>query len=780
MKAEQQSVLAVSELLQAALAYAARGWPVLSVWGIGQDRQCMCAEGASCEYPGKHPILTQDGGGGGVTHATTAPDRIRAWWSAHPQANVAVATGARSGITVLDIDVADGKPGAATWAALIEKKGEPVTVTAETGSGGMHFFFKYNSALKTVSNALGPAVDCRNDNGYVVVAPSRHHSGGAYRWWRPIDTPLADLPAHLTRPLPQRRSPKKSSDARKLSLADVRAMLERVDADDRDRWRYVGIILGREYDRSDDAWAVYDEWAARSPKYNEKGTLKEMRKCFYEESVKPPADDGAELSIGSLVHWATEGGWTALRAAAGQRSGFTAAEGELGLARAFAERHAGGLLYSCADKTWLRYEAGAWRELQRQQQVDMAMALQRDLLADAQQRERDNPNDPGVRAYHKFAVTMQKGRVTDVILAKASADPRLAVEGPQMFDRDPALLNAINGVVDLSTGRLLPHDPAHRMRKQARASFLEGGEPPHLWLRYLNDVTCGDVEFIAYFRRMFGLFLTGHVKAEVLFFFFGEGNAGKSLFFKVIEFILGNYVVVMPPGFLMEAGYKKPADAPSPAMMMLVGARVALATETGSRDELSETTVKNVAAIDSITARALHAKATTFAPTHKMVVRGNHKPRIVDTDSGLWRRVQLIPFNRVYSDDEKDPQLFEKLTTEADAILTWAVAGAVEFSATFKFTSCRSVRAATEEYRTDSDLLGQWIAEECELGPRATHWVKAPLAFDSYRQWCGRQGMKPLTASTLTRRLKERGIAHERRRDARQMVYFYDGLKVGF
>jgi predicted P-loop ATPase len=283
-------------MLAAALAYAARGWAVFPLHTI-VDGRCSCGT-VDCSDAGKHPRVRR-----GLKEATRDRAKIEAWFGpGAPAANVGLATGAVSGVTVLDVDIGEGKRGAETWAELVKEQGEPETLTARTGSGGMHLFFRYNSALKTASNVLGPGVDCRNDGGYIVAPPSLHRSGGVYAWEH--EAPLADLPAHLTKKKEARS--KKERAAPHYTLPQVAAMLAVVPADDRDLWRAVGIILGRTFNRSDEAWDVYNEWSATwdgKPGRNHDET---MRQAFYEISQQ---ETEQELSLGTIIKLAREHGW---------------------------------------------------------------------------------------------------------------------------------------------------------------------------------------------------------------------------------------------------------------------------------------------------------------------------------------------------------------------------------------------------------------------------------------------------------------------------------------
>jgi hypothetical protein len=197
--------------------------------------RCSCRR-PGCAHPAKHPVTRH-----GLLEATTEPDRIRSWWQRWPWANIGVATGAVSGLLVIDVDARSG--GTDSLARVQALLGSlPVTLTAATGGGGQHLFFAHpgvevrNTAgrLPGVAEPL-PGLDLRGDGGYVVAAPSRHASGGAYRWEDPL-VPLASPPGWLrptphkvfptggpVRPTPERGGSRYGLAALRAELADVRA-----------------------------------------------------------------------------------------------------------------------------------------------------------------------------------------------------------------------------------------------------------------------------------------------------------------------------------------------------------------------------------------------------------------------------------------------------------------------------------------------------------------------------------------------------------------------------
>ena len=125
-----------TSMMQAALAYAERGWHVFPCHSI-RNGKCTC--GKECDSPGKHPRTLN-----GLKDATREPNTIQQWWAKWRHANIGVKTGEASGIVVIDVDTDDGKPGLETLQALESEHGQlPATVEAVTGSGGHHIVFAY-------------------------------------------------------------------------------------------------------------------------------------------------------------------------------------------------------------------------------------------------------------------------------------------------------------------------------------------------------------------------------------------------------------------------------------------------------------------------------------------------------------------------------------------------------------------------------------------------------------------------------------------------------------
>ncbi len=179
-----------AQIVDVALAYASGGWHVFPLHTPNGDGRCSCAKAENCKSIGKHPRTVR-----GVKEATIDLALIAEWWNKWPDANVGIATGARSGIVVLDIDPRHA--GDASLAELIENYDEwPETAEAATGGGGWHVLFQHPGiAFKNSASVLGNGLDVKTDGGYIVAAPSLHASGRRYEWR--VETKPAAMPDWL-------------------------------------------------------------------------------------------------------------------------------------------------------------------------------------------------------------------------------------------------------------------------------------------------------------------------------------------------------------------------------------------------------------------------------------------------------------------------------------------------------------------------------------------------------------------------------------------------------
>jgi hypothetical protein len=194
-------------MVDVALAYAEGGWRVFPLHTPTGEGACSCAAGLNCKSIGKHPRTAR-----GVKEATTDAAIIRGWWNRFPGANIGIATGAASGLVVVDIDPRHG--GDVSLAKLMEGFGDlPATLESATGGGGWHLLYEPPGVtFKNSASVLGEGLDVKTDGGYIVAPPSLHASGRRYAW-RNGNTRAA-MPGRMVELL---TAPKPSDDRRIIS-----------------------------------------------------------------------------------------------------------------------------------------------------------------------------------------------------------------------------------------------------------------------------------------------------------------------------------------------------------------------------------------------------------------------------------------------------------------------------------------------------------------------------------------------------------------------------------
>lgn len=281
------------------------------------------------------------------------------------------------------------------------------------------------------------------------------------------------------------------------------------------------------------------------------------------------------------------------------------------------------------------------------------------------------------------------------------------------------------------------------------------------WGAFLKSVFPGKPHVITFLQKAVGYSLTGDTREQCLFFLYGTGANGKTTFIRTIQEMMGDYAKQAPPDLLMA---KYATEHPT-GLADLAGARLVVCIEAQEGKRLAEALVKQMTGQDRMKARRMREDFWEFVPTHKVWLVANHKPRIRGTDYAIWRRIRLIPFTVTFhppeSEDEpkQDPLLAEKLRAEHSGILNWAIAGCRAWQQE-GLAAPEEVRAATEAYREESDVIGMFLAERCLIDP--TEWAKAGDLYRAYVEWCQANGERPVNQTIFGGKLSEKGLEHAR------------------
>ncbi|MEK1930701.1 MAG: phage/plasmid primase, P4 family [Pararhizobium sp.] len=445
------------------------------------------------------------------------------------------------------------------------------------------------------------------------------------------------------------------------------------------------------------------------------------------------------------MHDVAKGSRTAKKQKASPRDKEVCGHTEINLADAFVRHYGDSWRYVAEWGKWLKWDGRVWRK-------EDTLAIDDDVKAYI----------GGVDDEEAFSTWRTVRAVRDL----ASSDRRIAATVEQ-WDAESFVLNTPDGIINLRTTVLSHHDPNRHCSKIAAVS-PKAMETP-LWDGFLDKIFSNDQKLIAYLYRVMGYCLTGDTREHALFFGYGTGGNGKSVFIETVSGILGDYATTAPiSAFTLSHHDQHPTE-----IARLQGARLVVASETEEGKRWNEARVKQLTGGDRIAARYMRQDFFEFTPLFKLLIVGNHRPRLKTVDEAMRRRLQMIPFIVTISDEEKDKQLGRKLKPEWPGILHKIIQGGIDWQAS-GLSAPEAVTTATQGYFDDEDTFGEWMAECCEIGKGFEDTI-ANL-YGSWRAFHDQNGTHASAKNDLSARLSEKGFEAYRGNRGR----FFRGLKVSF
>lgn len=377
----------------------------------------------------------------------------------------------------------------------------------------------------------------------------------------------------------------------------------------------------------------------------------------------------------------------------------------------------------------------------------------------------------------------------------------LAITGDEL-DSDPWLLACSNGVIDLRTGELRQGKPEDYLVNAIETAWEGIDAEAPTWKAFLEDIfavpkdlaeQCEEYpalkpymdnpeqytqDLISALLRALGYSITGLSCHHFFMVFMGEGRNGKSTLIEMMLDIFQPLAGVIPSEMLLDQGRSRSSSGPSPDLMLLKGLRLSIASETDENRKFSPGAVKWLSGGDTITARELNTMFVKFKPTHTLALLTNHLPHAPAEDFPFWDRLKLFPFNWKYLDHpdpeknhkKKDPDLLDKLKKEKAGILASIVRGCLEYQVQ-GLNWPLVVQVATEKYRKQEDIIGQFIEDCCEKDENPATRTKFPEAYQAFKNWyLGNKGTK----KTLIQKKKFSDLFSKRfQRKKVGDIYFY-------
>lgn len=283
-----------------------------------------------------------------------------------------------------------------------------------------------------------------------------------------------------------------------------------------------------------------------------------------------------------------------------------------------------------------------------------------------------------------------------------------------LIDRDYDILKELpsydqyiffnNGVYNIATKELEDYNPKLVVMNKITNNYNKDAKCP-LFLRFINDCMCGDDELIKCIQEIMGYVLVDTVKAQKLFLFYGTGSNGKSVLCDLITYMLGKVNV----SSISLNQFKKDFT-----VSCIVGKKANISSENEANFETEK--LKAISSGDPITIDVKYKDPYEYKSTCKLIFASNTLPSTKDNTHGFYRRLLIIPFNKIISEDERDVDLIDKLCCELEGIIMWALEGLHRLiNNNFKFTESNTARLTLESYRESEDPVYLFFKEKLKL-----------------------------------------------------------------
>lgn len=332
------------------------------------------------------------------------------------------------------------------------------------------------------------------------------------------------------------------------------------------------------------------------------------------------------------------------------------------------------------------------------------------------------------------------------------------------LDQHDNLINLGNGVLSLQTMKLKAHEPKQYFTTQLGFEY-EAEAECQTWRKFISEVLVfqnqrHDQAMADFIQEAFGYSLTASIEHEISFWMIGEGANGKSTMLKVLDALAGSAALHLNLGILDRDKYQ---------LAQLGGKRVVICTEA-PETTVADSTLKAIISGDTMNVRSPYGKPFSLTPKAKVWWAMNNAPRVNDSSEGFWRKMKVIPFNRTFEVEERDRKLIGKLLKELPGIFNWALEGLKRLEKNGYFTECDQIDDATLQYREESDLTKQHLAErtvQTEAG-----YASSKELYEDYREWCKANGYKPLTHNRVARDWRRLRLKPNRDPKGNQRIWY--------
>lgn len=440
-------------------------------------------------------------------------------------------------------------------------------------------------------------------------------------------------------------------------------------------------------------------------------------------------------------------------------------DNDIGHGEKFASMYDGKVIFVEEEERWYQYDGICWQSLKKTALIKLA----KDLQAHFKSAAEISGEQARIHTAHAL------GSMDKLKSMLAAAKSELVVE-KNIFNTHNNLLAVQNGIVDLRTGQLIEPRPDYYITVKSPIAYNPDAPTPERFCQFMNEITCGDVELREYLLRILGYCLTGEIKEQAFFVFYGNGANGKSVLVNLLRNILGTLTgSVAQDAFIL----KRNGNSLNPSLVNVKDTRMAFVSEGNNGQEMDSALIKSISGGDDVQARELYKGFISLNPHFKIFITTNYMPAINFADDAMLRRTKIIRFENQFTGDKCDYDLPAKLQAEAEGILKLLVSYAVKYyqdglapyepeSISLNYNRCRA----------ENDSVFSFICDYVQQSDDDKNFIQSSVLYNYYIVYCQTIGKKPESQKTFTQELHKQGY-HSQVMTTKRVVCFTKIIYTG-
>lgn len=423
---------------------------------------------------------------------------------------------------------------------------------------------------------------------------------------------------------------------------------------------------------------------------------------------------------------------------------------DIGMSELFADMFKSQLRYNTTAKQWYYFNGKVWKEdagammaRQKIQELSKTLLVYILYIKDEDIKE----------TYLKYIKTLGNYNTRKKILEDSQSKMFICQTD---FDKNKDLFNCQNGTLNLKTFEFKEHNPDDLLSKISNVVYNPKANCLQ-FKKFMNQIMLHNKNKIDFLQKILGYSITAETLLEKCFILYGKTTRnGKGTLMDTILYMLGDYGMTAVPETLAVKKWKDSTKA-SGDIARLNGCRFVNISEPSHDMVIDSALLKTLTGRDKITARFLNQNEFEFYPMFKLFINSNYLPIINDDTVFKSNRINVITFDKHFTEEEQDKTLKDKLKDENElsGIFNWCLEGLNNFDEE-GLTTPKEIEDATAEYEKKNDKIDKFFKQELVKNSKKN--VSCNNTYNKYCEWCDKNKLPSLSKGEFIQYLKDKNL----------------------